>query len=190
MIVRRNHPDSWKPWKNGGGLTREIAVYPVTANSENFLWRVSIAKIECTGPFSRFHNVSRRLMLLNGKGALFQFSNRNITLTNLGEAIDFSGDEDLHCIPVDGACLVLNVMTRGDQVCKMNVVPDLSLPATRGVERIIVLAEGAVQLIEHSNPSVMLQASDAVLISPNAQLQMEMSGGIRPTLIELTFGSS
>lgn len=187
MIVHRNQPESWKPWKNGRGLTREIAVYPVLASTEDFLWRVSIAKIERPGPFSRFPDARRRLMLLQGNGVIFQFSDRSMILTDVGQTIDFFGDEDLDCNPVDGACLVLNVMVRGDWACEMHLAHDGMLPTTRDVERIVIAAEGTVRLTENPEPPVLLQAGDAALVLPNAQLQVDISGGMRSTLIELAF---
>ncbi|MEC4600651.1 HutD family protein, partial [Burkholderia vietnamiensis] len=42
------------PWKNGGGVTREIAAYPPGAALDAFAWRVSVADVGAGGPFSRF----------------------------------------------------------------------------------------------------------------------------------------
>ena len=39
------------PWKNGGGVTREIACHPPNANMQNFDWRISIAHIASDGDF-------------------------------------------------------------------------------------------------------------------------------------------
>lgn len=30
------------PWKNGGGLTREVAAFPADAGLDTFVWRVSV----------------------------------------------------------------------------------------------------------------------------------------------------
>ena len=42
------------PWKNGLGVTREMAVFPSGANLErgDFLWRLSSADVGTSGPFS------------------------------------------------------------------------------------------------------------------------------------------
>lgn len=42
------------PWKNGGGVTREIAAQPPGASLDGFAWRVSVADVAQPGPFSRF----------------------------------------------------------------------------------------------------------------------------------------
>ena len=40
------------PWKNGGGVTREIAVSPEGAGTDDFDWRISLADVGADGPFS------------------------------------------------------------------------------------------------------------------------------------------
>ena len=42
------------PWKNGGGVTREVAAHPAGASLEDFDWRVSTAEVRAAGPFSGF----------------------------------------------------------------------------------------------------------------------------------------
>ena len=56
------------PWKNGGGATRALACWPPGADMEQFDWRVSVATIAHSGPFSRFAGVDRVITLLTGDG--------------------------------------------------------------------------------------------------------------------------
>ena len=56
------------PWKNGGGTTRQVACWPPGAGSDDFDWRVSIATIAASGPFSTFPGIDRTIMLLDGPG--------------------------------------------------------------------------------------------------------------------------
>ncbi len=55
------------PWKNGGGVTEEIAVYPSDAGFDDFAWRISMARVGQGGPFSRFPGVDRTLAVLEGR---------------------------------------------------------------------------------------------------------------------------
>jgi environmental stress-induced protein Ves len=32
------------PWKNGGGVTREVSAYPPGADMDSFEWRISLAR--------------------------------------------------------------------------------------------------------------------------------------------------
>ncbi|MCZ0993430.1 HutD family protein [Streptomyces noursei] len=41
------------PWRNGGGLTREVAAHPPGAGWDAFAWRVSLAEVTRDGPYSR-----------------------------------------------------------------------------------------------------------------------------------------
>jgi len=49
------------PWKNGGGVTREVAAFPEGAALDAFVWRVSVADVAQAGPFSRFAGIDRTL---------------------------------------------------------------------------------------------------------------------------------
>ena len=58
------------PWKNGGGTTTEVAAFPPGAPLENFGWRVSIAQVARSGPFSLFPGIDRTLALLDRKSVV------------------------------------------------------------------------------------------------------------------------
>jgi environmental stress-induced protein Ves len=55
-------------WKNGGGVTREIAVFPDGAGSDDFIWRISVADVTAGGPFSVFPGIDRYIAVIDGKG--------------------------------------------------------------------------------------------------------------------------
>jgi len=106
LPASQRHPH---PWKNGGGVTREIAVFPDGADMETFLWRISLAEVTDAGPFSVFPGVDRHLTVLSGRLQL-DFADRQYVL-NPGRTLSFEGDA-----PVSGTPLMpvtdLNVMTR------------------------------------------------------------------------------
>lgn len=56
------------PWRNGQGITRELAVMPHGAGADEFLWRVSLADVVGAAPFSRFPGVDRTIVLIDGAG--------------------------------------------------------------------------------------------------------------------------
>ena len=57
-------------WRNGGGETREVAVWPAGAGMDAFEWRVSMAEVGVAGPFSVFAGVDRVLTVVSGVLAL------------------------------------------------------------------------------------------------------------------------
>lgn len=53
------------PWKNGGGVTREIAR---AEGGNGWLWRLSVADVSADGPFSHFPGMTRILTVIEGAG--------------------------------------------------------------------------------------------------------------------------
>lgn len=56
------------PWKNGGGVTRELVKLPHPTDPARFLARLSIATVATSGPFSAFPGIDRTLLMLEGRG--------------------------------------------------------------------------------------------------------------------------
>ena len=101
-----------RPWKNGGGSTREIACWPQGAGLDDFDWRVSIARVTASGPFSVFAGVDRTIMLLAGDGLRLQAPGFDHLLDTLHAPFVFSGEAALHCTLLGGESTDLNVMGR------------------------------------------------------------------------------
>jgi environmental stress-induced protein Ves len=100
------------PWKNGGGVTRTIAVSPPGAGLDNFDWRISIAEVASSGDFSRFPGVDRTILLLDGAGMVLESDGRVFPLTTPFDPHTFSGDDLVDSRLIDGATRDFNVMTR------------------------------------------------------------------------------
>jgi len=99
------------PWKNGGGVTREVAVWPAGAGIDAFDWRVSIAEVTGAGPFSHFAGIDRTLAILEGRMAL-AFADRTVELDADSPPLAFAGDVSCSGTPIGGAVTDLNVMAR------------------------------------------------------------------------------
>lgn len=106
------------PWKNGGGVTREVVCWPQRAGLDTFDWRVSIASIAASGPFSAFPGIARTIMLLDGAGVHLHAADGSINhrLDTSLEPFSFAGDVALDCDLLGGASNDFNVMTRGDRL--------------------------------------------------------------------------
>ena len=101
------------PWKNGGGETAEIAVGPAGASLDALDWRVSMALVAASGPFSRFAGVDRTLAVLEGSGIRLSVGGRErVSLDRDTPPFGFSGDDPAEAELIDGAIEDLNVMTR------------------------------------------------------------------------------
>jgi len=112
------------PWKNGGGITREVQRTP--AAGEPFRWRVSIAEIDSSGPFSNFAGYRRIMVLLKGAGVRLNFADGpSAKLSQAGDLTRFDGARATECELLGGPSTDLNLMVAAS-------MPDV----TTGVERL------------------------------------------------------
>ena len=100
------------PWKNGGGVTLELAVAPPGASLETgFAWRLSSAEVATSGPFSTFQGIERTLLLLSGDGFQLEFGSRgSICLDAPFVPVRFAGDWPAHAELLGGPCVDFNFM--------------------------------------------------------------------------------
>lgn len=111
--MRRLGPDDYRdmPWKNGGGVTRELWKLPHPSDPARFLARVSIATVEASGPFSVFPGVDRTLMILEGAGvALTIDGTREVVLDQRLRPFAFPGEADIQCRLLGGPVRDFNLM--------------------------------------------------------------------------------
>jgi environmental stress-induced protein Ves len=104
-----------KPWKNGGGVTHDIAVWPEQAGLGDFDWRISMAEVATDGPFSLFPSVDRTLAVLSGTMRLTIDGHGVHDLTSGSAPLSFPGDIAVFGSPLDGAVTDLNVMVRRER---------------------------------------------------------------------------
>jgi environmental stress-induced protein Ves len=108
------------PWKNGGGVTREVAAFPADTGLDTFVWRVSVADVAQAGPFSRFAGIDRTLVLLSGAGMLLDEAQSGDAMTThaLTQPLDtarFAGEAHIDARLVDGPTRDFNLMVRRDR---------------------------------------------------------------------------
>lgn len=157
------------PWKNGGGVTTEIAVFPPAAGLDDFSWRISLARVEGDGPFSRFPSVDRTLMLLEGQGLALSIEGRGVRhLAGLYEIAAFPADVAASARLDAGPITDLNVMTRrgvcAAEVGLVRVSGEHRLDPTDAVT--IVFAEGDGLSADTGGGPVALRRRDATMIDP------------------------
>lgn len=137
------------PWANGGGETWEVARFPQGEAVSGFDWRISIATISESGPFSSLPGIDRLFLPLQGAGVWLTIGDGEPVLMSNGDAaIAFQGEESCGCRLVDGMVRDLNVMTRRGS-CFAKLVRHqnaglLALPA--GAEVILLLALDATRV--------------------------------------------
>jgi environmental stress-induced protein Ves len=102
----------FRPWKNGGGETAEIAVSPAGAGFENFDWRISTAIVAASGPFSVFAGVDRVLTVLEGGAMVLTVDGCEHRLDAASQPFAFPGDVPVSAHLEGGKLLDFNVMVR------------------------------------------------------------------------------
>ncbi|MBI2768466.1 MAG: HutD family protein [Burkholderiales bacterium] len=98
------------PWKNGGGVTRELLAWP---SAQDWRVRISVAEVEQDGPFSRFDGVQRWFAVLHGAGVRLDVEGRLHELTSASEPLAFDGGAATNCTLIQGATRDFNLMSRG-----------------------------------------------------------------------------
>jgi len=94
-------------WKNGQGLTRELARSP----GSDLLWRVSSAFVKSSGPFSVYEGYDRVICLLDGGPIVISHSDGKKKTLNSLVAYKFNGDLKTEAI-ITSAVVDLNVFLK------------------------------------------------------------------------------
>lgn len=99
-----------QPWRNGGGQTRELLVWPATGPWQ---LRISRADIDRDGAFSAFAGVTRWFTVLQGAGVRLQLGAQAHVLRPGDAALCFDGAQAPDCQLLDGPTQDLNLMALG-----------------------------------------------------------------------------
>jgi len=181
------------PWKDGGGSTTEIAIEPAGASlSDPFLWRVSSARVESSGPFSHFPGRARLLTLLEGSGLILDIDGQGRQrLKHPGQMIAFPGDAKVHATLIQGPCVdfgiisdparakvTLEWLNLGTEATAITVSPTTLLFAPWGPVRVDPLG---VEL--EPQECLRLGNSPAATEAPGAKLGVRASFGTTPLVL-------
>lgn len=175
------------PWKNGLGVTREIAADPPGADLGSFDWRISMAAVEAGGRFSSFPGVNRLLVVLEGRLALRIGGAAPVELGPDTPPLAFAGDVPVEAGLLAGPVTDLNVMTRRGRVQARLERLTIDGPVERSVfpTTIFVARTAGVDLIHHGGRCT-LNRDDAALFEQPASIRLEPSQASTLFVIRLT----
>ncbi|MEV5877327.1 HutD family protein [Streptomyces sp. NPDC052101] len=163
------------PWKNGGGLTREIASAPSQAGVSDFVWRVSLADVAEPGPFSRFEGVDRVITLVDGPGMVLTVDGTSHTVAERYVPFPFSGEATTDCQLLGGPLVDFNVMVRrGRATAQVEIVRGtvaFSVPA--GATLLAVVLDGSAVLEGYG---LVLDRFDGALITDARDEALKVTG--------------
>jgi environmental stress-induced protein Ves len=180
------------PWKNGGGTTTEMAVSPDGAGLDEFDWRMSMARVEGSGPFSSFAGIDRTLSVLEGEGIVLDVAGQPAArLTPASAPFSFAADLPTSAALIAGPITDLNVMTRRGRVLHSVERLAISRPveiAPRAGSTLILCHKG--EAIFPGAGSIRLGPLDTLLLGPNAPvLRVEPAGDTTLFVIRITIAA-
>jgi len=139
------------PWKNGLGTTTEIAVHPPGAGLDEFTWRLSIADLTASGPFSTFAGYDRILVQIEGAPMTLAHAGREEHRLRLLAPYPFAGELETYGALEAPPARDFNVMVRRDRASAGVSVHELAAGASVGAEgesetRILYVLRGAASV--------------------------------------------
>jgi environmental stress-induced protein Ves len=169
------------PWKNGGGSTTQIAVFPPDAGFEDFDWRVSLATIAEDGAFSEFPGVERTLALVEGHGMTLEIDGETMLLSKADPVVAFDGESRVVATLSRGPSTDLNVMTRLDRCYHQfgrRVLSGESRFVARAPVTVLFLAEGDSLELCNDQQRINMVRYDAVLLDQGTTWTLQAGQGM------------
>ncbi|MEU1948584.1 HutD family protein [Streptomyces sp. NPDC020125] len=133
-------------WANGRGWTREIHREPAADSPEPAAWRLSLADIEDTGPFSPFPGMRRHL--LSAAPVPLQLSiDGAVHDLRYTQIVTFAGTAEVATTAVHGRAQALNLMVRSDIRGSLDLLGgDAQLSVAAAFATALVVLDGTVAL--------------------------------------------
>jgi environmental stress-induced protein Ves len=167
-----------KPWKNGDGTTTEIAMYPEGAGWDDFHWRVGIADIRQSGPFSSFPGIDRSITLLDcppDSGMSLNVDGTSVEMVQ-HEFIDIVGESVTQGALRGHAVRDFNVMSRRGAVKHRrgwNSIASRERFRLGGTDlRFVHVAAGNAQLVSSSVSLRDVAAGESLIVSGEDSLNL------------------
>lgn len=173
MTILRASDYKTMPWKNGGGVTVEIAIHSPSASVDAFDWRISMATVAQDGPFSSFPGIDRTLAIIEGNGMALAIAGHDpVPLTMKSTPLPFAADVPVDATLMDGAIIDLNVMTRRSSFAHsvQRLSGSYSAEAGAGTRLILTLDPMVVSI---NNDTARLERLDSIFIPDSVPFSAE-----------------
>lgn len=166
------------PWKNGGGETVEIAISPAGATLDAFDWRISMARVAASGPFSRFPGIDRTLAVLGGAGIRLTVAGRGpISLGGDTPPFAFSGNDLASAELIDGPIDDLNAMTRrASHRHRLTRIPATGpIEIRRNGDLLLAMVRGAASIARIDGEQHALGLGDTIILDRQDEPLLEIA---------------
>lgn len=132
-------------WRNGGGVTREVAAG--AAGTDGLpAWRLSLADVSSDGSFSEFPGMDRIFTVVDGDVAFLTVDGTQHQMERF-RPFRFDGGSSAECSLPTGPCRALNVMARRGAFGAGLLIVELSKkqPLTVADGQFLMLLQGQAQ---------------------------------------------
>ena len=190
MIVDVITPAHWQTqrWQNGGGITHQLCRQD---DEQGLLWRVSIAEVASDGPFSRFDNIDRIIMLLTGGGFSLHGVGTNPQLLDTPlTPFTFAGETPIHCTLLNGAVRDFNLMTRRAAVQADLQVLTIGRAAQQlplSAQTLIYVASGSLEVVLENQHISLAARQTLSLTGEIGSVQLSSKHNTKVIYIGLSF---
>lgn len=165
IISLANVPAS--PWRNGGGVTRELLAWPA---AQDWHWRLSVAEVASNGPFSRFDGVQRWFAVLGGAGVQLQLPEQTHELTVASAPLCFDGAVPVDCQLLDGTTQDFNLMLRRERA-------NGQMQRLSGVTRFVMDVPKTIAIYAMDSAVDVLFEHETVAVSPHSLAWQTLPAG-------------
>ena len=177
------------PWKNGGGTTTELAQGPAKASGQDWSWRISIANVEQSGPFSIFAGIDRISCVVDGNGMDLRYEDGSVVSLEPNQPVTYDGGATvigkLRSTPIRN----FNVMVdRRFFRSAMRIVrgPDTETVQTTHRETVFIhMLQGQCSVTPAERPSETLSAHESLLIEGYGEVRVQLMPKARAALVHL-----
>lgn len=175
------------PWKNGGGLTREIASGGAEGPGAGWGWRVSLAEVAQDGPFSAFPGTDRVIAVIEGAGMDLVRPDGSAIALEPYRPVGFGGEEPLSGRLRGGPVRDLNVMARrGRYVAEMDFLRGPCNAAwTVGPDDWLLILSLADRPSVRVNGAPPLAAGETLIHEGSGGVESSLAEGARAAVIAI-----
>jgi len=174
-----------QPWRNGGGFTTELAVH---AEGGEWIWRLSLAEVAQSGPFSDFSGYERTILLVDGAGMELAIDGRApVLLRDASPPFTFDGGATTACTLLDGPVRDLNLMVERRRARGTLAVVDGNAPAGRRLDarwNLVYALRGRTR-VSVANADATLAPGEMLRIDEAHGAELHLAGLDRPSRVAL-----
>ncbi len=177
------------PWRNGGGTTTQLAQGLAKASDQDWSWRISLADVEQSGPFSIFTGIDRITCVVEGDGMDLRHEDGSVIALEPNQPVEY-----------DGGTTVVGVL-RKTPIRNFNVMVDrrflratvtivqgpnaLSVQTARGKTLFIHMLQGQCSVTPANRSADTLSTLESLVVEDFGEVSVRVEPMARAAIVTL-----